>query len=113
MEVEGHHNYTQKKTAFRSLPIESDRFINYALVFLILCVLDFFLKGYGLKYSLSMSNPYSIKNLQDSTSDWRKEILMLQSPLGGGAELNIAALAALIFLPRSRFFYYLTVAGIE
>lgn len=38
---------------------------------------------------------------------------MLQSPLGGGAELNAAALFALIFLPRSRFFYYMTVAGIE
>lgn len=40
-------------------------------------------------------------------------LLRLQSPWGGGVELLGAMVFALIFLPRSRFFYYMTVSGLE
>jgi hypothetical protein len=40
-------------------------------------------------------------------------LLKYQSPLGGGVELIVAMLFALLFLPRSRFFYYMNVTGMQ
>lgn len=40
-------------------------------------------------------------------------LLRFQSPFGGGVELIAAMVFALIFLPRSRFYYYMTVSGME
>jgi len=54
---------------------------------------------------------WSIKNVQANCPLWLYTSMRLQTQFGGGFELIAAMVFALLFLPRSRFFYYMFVSG--
>jgi len=69
---------------------------------------DYVLKGWFMEFSIS-DHEWGIKSVQQSCPMFLYSMLRLQTNFGGGFELMAAMILALVFLPRSRFFYYMVV----
>lgn len=97
----------------RTYPFSWQVLIVFAMIIGGLVIFDKVAKDRGMAFSLDKDNPYSIKGFRDWAPLWMKALMRLQTPFGGGVELVAAMVFALIFFPRSRFFYYMTVSGLE
>lgn len=72
---------------------------------------DFVLKGWFMEFSTGESD-YGIRAMQNGCPMWLYSFLRFITLFGGGFELLVFMILALVFLPRSRFFYYMAVSGL-
>jgi len=99
------------RLCLKSFPIKWYIISQFLVVVGIGTAVDFVLKGWFMEYSVS-DEPWGIKSVQQSCPLWLYSILRLQTNFGGGFELMCCMILALVFLPRSRFFYYMCVSGL-
>ena len=108
-------NYRGKrwsKTALKSLPATPKVLLNFLIIFAITVGAQALYADLLLDMTLN-DDSLSIKSIQKSTAKWLQEFMRAQTSLGGGAELSTFMFFVLLFMPRSRFFYYVVVTGLK
>lgn len=79
-------------------------------ILIVLTIMDLTYKGPLFEFTISDDG---IPNWQGKASAGSERIYATVSKFGGGTELTILCLVSLIWLPREKFFYYLTVFTLD